>query len=184
MGLKQRERENRRLNEDLRLAKDDLERERDKTSELKLLQSRQSTEHLALATQRQALQTQVDVYAWMLDDLRGKLAEAEREVREMKVEVMEGELVRRKLHNMVQELKGNIRVFARVRPLLPSESEEEAKMVFPDQRDHKEIMLESSSESAMGQERREVYNFPFDHVFKPSARQVEVFGGISMLAQS
>ena len=29
--------------------------------------------------------------------------------------------MRRKLHNMVQELKGNIRVFCRVRPLLPSD---------------------------------------------------------------
>jgi len=184
MELKQRERENRRLNEDLRLSKDDLERERDKVSELKLLQSRQSTEHLALATQRQALQTQSDLYARMLEDLTGKLAEAEREVKEMKVEVMESEFVRRKLHNMVQELKGNIRVFARVRPLLPSDSEEEAKMVFPDQRDHKEIVLESSSESAMGQERREVYNFAFDHVFEPKATQAEVFEEISMLAQS
>ena len=31
---------------------------------------------------------------------------------------------RRKLHNTIQELKGNIRVFCRIRPLLPSDGEE------------------------------------------------------------
>ena len=30
--------------------------------------------------------------------------------------------MRRKLHNLVQELRGNIRVFARCRPFLPSDS--------------------------------------------------------------
>ena len=84
---------------------------------------------------------------------------------------MESELVRRKLHNMVQELKGNIRVFCRVRPVLSSDlgsstdsAELEAQLAFPDQRDHKEIVVSSSSESAMGQERKEIYNFGFDRV--------------------
>ena len=30
--------------------------------------------------------------------------------------------MRRKLHNLVQELRGNIRVYARCRPFLPSDS--------------------------------------------------------------
>ena len=32
------------------------------------------------------------------------------------------EMERRRLHNQLQELKGNIRVFCRVRPVLPGES--------------------------------------------------------------
>ncbi|KAJ2921495.1 hypothetical protein H1R20_g15596, partial [Candolleomyces eurysporus] len=105
---------------------------------------------------------------------------------------------------MVLELKGNIRVFCRVRPVLPSdlpstasieevEGEEEletmkeemkANMAFPDKRDHKEIVLYSSSESAMGIERKEVYSFGFDRVFEPTSTQSEVFEEISQLAQS
>jgi hypothetical protein len=111
----------------------------------------------------------------------------------MKKEAMESELVRRKLHNMVQELKGNIRVFCRVRPVLPSDlttyasslstspscqdsdggsldfekakEELQASFTFPDMRDHKEIVVQSSSSSATGQERKEVYNFNFDRVY-------------------
>ncbi|GKA99031.1 kinesin-like protein KIN-14N, partial [Tanacetum coccineum] len=44
-------------------------------------------------------------------DLQFRLAEAE-------VKLVEGESLRKKLHNTILELKGNIRVFCRVRPLL------------------------------------------------------------------
>ena len=94
-------------------------------------------------------------------------------------------MVQRKLHNMVQELKGNIRVFCRVRPVLQSDivsltstndvsslaqeelnrlKEVQAHIAFPDRRDSKEIVLHSSSESATGQEWKEVYSFGFDRV--------------------
>ncbi|NXT91766.1 KIFC1 protein, partial [Anhinga rufa] len=44
------------------------------------------------------------------------------------------EMERRRLHNLVQELKGNIRVFCRVRPVLPEEEERQkglAHLHFP-----------------------------------------------------
>lgn len=57
-------------------------------------------------------------------------------------------------------------------------------MSYPDTRDHKEIVISSSSSSTTGQERKEVYNFGFDWVFEPEAIQAEVFEEISQLAQS
>lgn len=39
-----------------------------------------------------------------------------------------------------------------------------ARMDYPDKRDRKEIVLSSSSESATGAERKEVWNFSFDRV--------------------
>ncbi|KAJ6485899.1 kinesin-domain-containing protein [Mycena sanguinolenta] len=48
--------------------------------------------------------------------------EAEKE--EMRKEAVRGEEERRRLHGLVMELKGNIRVFCRVRPVLPSEKEQ------------------------------------------------------------
>ncbi|KAG6859866.1 hypothetical protein C0995_002698 [Termitomyces sp. Mi166 len=182
--LKQRDQEIREVKEDLRLCRSDLEREQEAVSSLKSTLAVQSTAHLALTTQNQLLQSQVDAHTRMIADLTAKLEDTERLVEEKNKEIRQGEFVRRKLHNMVLELKGNIRVFCRVRPVLPSDSDEVANMTFPDKREHKEIVLESSSESAMGQERREVYNFAFDKVFEPSATQADVFEEISMLAQS
>ncbi|KAG5640607.1 hypothetical protein DXG03_007947 [Asterophora parasitica] len=184
MDVKQRERESREVKEDLRLCRGDLEREREAVSSLRSTLAMQSTTHLTLTTQNQVLQSQLDANARMLKELTGKLEEADSLLEEKTREVRDGEIVRRKLHNMVQELKGNIRVFCRVRPVLPSDSDVEANMLFPDKREHKEIVLESSSESATGQERKEVYNFGFDKVFEPSATQADVFEEISMLAQS
>ncbi|KAK3124217.1 hypothetical protein QOZ80_7BG0583440 [Eleusine coracana subsp. coracana] len=52
----------------------------------------------------------------MLTDLHLRLKEAEQEI-------MDGEKLRKKLCNNILELKGNIRVFCRVRPLLSNESQ-------------------------------------------------------------
>lgn len=191
MDVKKRDREIREVNEDLRVCRSDLERERETVSSLKSTISHQSTAHLSLTTQNHALgaqstalQSQIDVYARSISELTLKLESAQQQVDDMKKEAMESEFVRRKLHNMVQELKGNIRVFCRVRPVLPSDlatppslssssgSESggedfekiQANMSFPDPRDHKEIVISSSSSSATGQERKEVYNFGFDRV--------------------
>jgi kinesin family member C1 len=191
MDVKKRDREIREANEDLRVCRSDLERERETVSSLKSTISHQSTAHLSLTTQNHALeaqstalQFQIDVYSRSISELTLKLESAQKQVDDLKKDAMESEFVRRKLHNMVQELKGNIRVFCRVRPVLPSDhatppslssslasdsgSEDlekiQANMSFPDLRDHKEIVVSSSSSSATGQERKEVYNFGFDRV--------------------
>ncbi|KAF8159949.1 P-loop containing nucleoside triphosphate hydrolase protein [Crassisporium funariophilum] len=188
MDIKKRDREIREVNEDLRVCRSDLDRERETVSSLKSTISHQSTAHLSLSTQNHALeaqstalQSQIDFYARTVSELTLKLESAEQRVDEMKKEAMESEFVRRKLHNMVQELKGNIRVFCRVRP---DADRLQANMLFPDTRDHKEIVISSSSSSATGQERKEVHNFGFDRVFEPESTQAEVFEEISQLAQS
>jgi kinesin family protein C1 len=199
MDLKKRDRELREVTEDLRICRGDLERERETAASLKRTISHQSTAHLTLNTQNHALeaqntalQSQIDAYVRTISDATQKLESAQKQVDDLKKEAMESELVRRKLHNLVQELKGNIRVFCRIRPVLPSDlvtyasslstslsssgsdsdsidfenakGELQAKFDFPDVRDHKEIVVQSSSSSATGQERKEVYNFNFDRV--------------------
>ncbi|KAL5007768.1 hypothetical protein ScPMuIL_016574 [Solemya velum] len=106
----------------------------------------------------------------------------------------EHESVRRKLHNNIQELKGNIRVFCRVRPLLgdelgPDRDGDVHHMNFPDI-DQKIIELEklgdvSMNESTLaGHRRGNKYDFSFDRVFQPASTQKEVFEEISQLVQS
>ncbi|KAK2459328.1 hypothetical protein APHAL10511_008653 [Amanita phalloides] len=213
MDLRRKEREAREVNEDLRVCRGDLEREREAVASLKGSVAQQATTQIALTSQNSALQAQVsalqsqiDDYARTISDLRLKLESSDKEIEALKLETMESETVRRKLHNMVQELKGNIRVFCRVRPVLPSDivslastndvsslttdeldslkEDIQAHITFPDRRDNKEIVLHSSSESATGQERKETYSFNFDKVFEPESTQAQVFEEISQLAQS
>ncbi|XP_048472586.1 kinesin-like protein KIFC1 isoform X3 [Rhincodon typus] len=95
---------------------------------------------------------------------------------------------RRRLHNTVQELKGNIRVICRVRPVLDSEKEGcgEIEHVQFSHDDDKVITLTKKEESHIGRDRKgEVkYDFSFDHVFQPMAKQNDVFEDISQLVQS
>ncbi|XP_027906456.1 kinesin-like protein KIN-14C [Vigna unguiculata] len=91
-------------------------------------------------------------------------------------QVVEGEKLRKKLHNTILELKGNIRVFCRVRPLLPDDSEDTV-VSFP------------TSTEALGRgiellQNGQKYNFTFDKVFNHEASQQDVFVEISQLVQS
>ena len=146
------------VNEDLHVRKSYLERERSTSCEI-------------IKANNAMMRSQLMAYETTMSETVGKLVEAERNLKEMKKEVMESELVRRKLHNLVQESKGNIRVFCRVRPVLPSDLGSsldghalKANLSFPDPLDHKEIVVSSLSKSASGNERKEVYNFRFDRV--------------------
>ncbi|NWS78976.1 CTK2 protein, partial [Crotophaga sulcirostris] len=97
------------------------------------------------------------------------------------------EMERRRLHNLLQELKGNIRVFCRVRPVLPEESERQKELNhlhFPPD-DRATLSFFWPQQSHTGRERRGNvrYNFSFDRVFAPGASQREVFEEIALLVQ-
>ncbi|CAG5121553.1 unnamed protein product, partial [Candidula unifasciata] len=105
------------------------------------------------------------------------------------------ETERRKLHNTIQELKGNIRVFCRVRPLLAEEQFGNGGVIshmnFPDM-DMKILELDklsdiSVNESVLNSTKSKSvskYEFSFDKVFQPESSQAEVFEEISQLVQS
>ncbi|KAM7008137.1 LOW QUALITY PROTEIN: carboxy-terminal kinesin 2-like [Passerculus sandwichensis] len=95
---------------------------------------------------------------------------------------------RRTLHNDIQELRGNIRVFCRVRPLLPEELQRQQGLPhlhFP-AGDARSLVLTRPDDSQVGRERRAElrYDFSFDRVFPPSASQQDIFKEIQLLVQS
>lgn len=178
---RRRERELHDVNTDLTTTREDLERERNTATSLKEALAQQGAAQKSLQSQNSALQAQLGVLraandgtAETVSTLRLDFETARRRIDELEAEAREAEMVRRRLHNLVQELKGNIRVFARVRPLLPSDvsgtNDEKARMAalanmsYPDSRDHREVVLSSTSESATGQERKDTWNFSFDRV--------------------
>jgi kinesin family protein C1 len=57
----------------------------------------------------------------MLADRDAQGSVATGRIRELEDRLRTEEIARRKLHNVIQELRGNVRVFARVRPFLPND---------------------------------------------------------------
>lgn len=104
------------------------------------------------------------------------------------------EMERRRLHNQLQELKGNIRVFCRVRPVLEGESTPSPGfLVFPpgpagpsdpptglslSRSDDRRSTLTGAPAPTLR------HDFSFDRVFPPGSKQEEVFEEIAMLVQS
>lgn len=84
------------------------------------------------------------------------------------------------LHNMVLDLRGNIRVFARVRPPLACEADRSiCSWSFLD-----ETSLEISSNEIAAQKKPPKYEFAFDQVFDPNTTQAEIFEIVAPLVQS
>jgi len=99
------------------------------------------------------------------------------------------EVERRKLHNMVQELKGNIRVFCRVRPLLGEEAANGKKITHIVIGSEKCLELVKKEDCpvaniAQGLNKNMKYEFEFDRVFGPGTSQAKVFEELSQLVQS
>ncbi|ETN42935.1 uncharacterized protein HMPREF1541_02093 [Cyphellophora europaea CBS 101466] len=147
----------------------------------------------AMENARQALQAKIEflesdnksqseAYASM----ERRMSEALEKAEECMEKLRREETLRRKLHNQVQELKGNIRVFCRVRPSHPSSGgEETAKISFPDEDDSKQIEVRGPEEtSSLGKVTTKKYDFEFDRVFDTASHNSAVFEEISQLIQS
>lgn len=105
-----------------------------------------------------------------------------------KKKLIKEESLRRILFNQVQELKGNIRVMCRVRPLFSNGADEgsAAKITYPDiDKESKELAIAGKEEkSSLGTVTRKNHSFTFDRVFGPESQNQEVFEEISQLVQS
>eukprot|EP01018_Ginkgo_biloba_P028590 Gb_36698 [translate_table: standard] len=115
------------------------------------------------------------------DEQKQKVDELQRRLEAAELQNFEGELLRRKLHNTILELKGNIRVFCRVRPMLPEDectSVESSVVQYPASTE----LHGRSIDLIQGPGQK--HPFIFDKVFGPDARQEEVFVEISQLVQS
>jgi len=97
-----------------------LTRSQTKLSEVTTSTLTQSTQLAALQAQYSALTQELASSQSSFSSLSSttalQLQDAQQELLEAKQKVREAETERRRLHNIIQELKGNIRVFCRVRP--------------------------------------------------------------------
>ncbi|CAN6850336.1 unnamed protein product [Brassica oleracea] len=113
------------------------------------------------------------------EDQKQTIIDLKSRVEEAELKLVEGEKLRKKLHNTILELKGNIRVFCRVRPLLPGENNgDEGKTIsYP-------ASLELLGRGIDLMQNAQKHSFTFDKVFLPNTTQEDVFIEISQLVQS
>ncbi|AES89902.2 putative minus-end-directed kinesin ATPase [Medicago truncatula] len=108
----------------------------------------------------------------LVDELQRRLEDSE-------YKLIEGERLRKKLHNTILELKGNIRVFCRVRPLLPDENRSTEGKIFS-----YPSSMETSGRGIDLAQNGQKHSFKFDKVFIQDISQEEVFVEVSQLVQS
>lgn len=147
-----------------------------------------------------------------LEALRRRLAAAEAtgkqadvdaraKIESLDAELREADAMRRKLHNTIQELRGNIRVFARIRPFLPSDADDDCDG-SSEPKKHQASSLDAAAdgqsltlatvpddddddETPFARARgRGPQNFAFDKVFDPAAGQDDVFREVAEFVQS
>ena len=122
--------------------------------------------------------------------LRERCEQLEELLKSKDAELRQNAIVRRALHNQVQELKGNIRVFCRVRPVCGSENFRSIETGAGLKNDQALLSIPTVGEKA-GQlislippGKEKPFEFSYDRVFDSTAGQSEVFEDISHLVQS
>ncbi|KAJ5489763.1 Kinesin-like protein klpA [Penicillium diatomitis] len=192
--LEKKSREIRAAQAQIQAMRTDLDREMKTTHDLRHNLDTVSTNSVALESTIRALKARIEFLeggreeqSQAFEHCNQRMMDALAETEATKEKLRREETLRRKLHNQVQELKGNIRVFCRVRPPLNSEpSSSIAPMQYPDEtEDAKEINVMGPEErSSLGIVSRKNNTFTFDRVFGPSSQNTEVFDEISQLVQS
>lgn len=126
----------------------------------------------ALELENKRLQTQLADKA----DLLAKIEDQEKLVSDLRAQMYTGEHMRRKMHNQIQELKGNIRVLGRIRPFLGHDSESEYRTL--------DCSADEKSVKIYTDRSEKPYAFTFDRILPPGSSQVQVFDEVSQLVQS
>ncbi|MCD7473626.1 hypothetical protein HAX54_015684 [Datura stramonium] len=147
---------------------------RDLTRNLKILKMDQiKVSEEALSYKQQFLAD----FADMSSTIQSKLKQQVELHEDLKIKFIKGAKEQKELYNKVLDLKGNIRVFCRCRPLNAEETAAGASMAvdFEAAKDG-ELTIKSNGMSKK--------TFKFDAIFSPQANQAEVFEDTAPLATS
>ncbi|KAK9815534.1 hypothetical protein WJX72_005298 [[Myrmecia] bisecta] len=142
----------------------------------------------ALLSEKEAEVAALSSEASELEELREMKADVERRERaqasviesqakrleELETLYKDESILRKKMHNQMEDMKGKIRVYCRLRPMLKFEKDkgQSVALIVPD---------ELSIEHMWKDKKRE---YQFDAVFEPAATQVQVFEDTRHLVQS
>lgn len=108
--------------------------------------------------------------------LKARIEERDTRISELEAQLAKGEELRREMHNRIQELRGNIRVFVRTRPFLPGDGDGKESSI--------DVQPDEEGLAISDPRKQSRHHFSFDKVFPPSAGQDCVFKEVSDFVQS
>jgi len=122
--------------------------------------------------------------------LRCKLQERVESLTQLEHKLVEQELIRKQMHNRIQELQGNIRVYVRVRPVIQEVDTDknagDSDQDFSNNRmmTHSPISIVPGGDSLSINTVNDKSTFNFNKVFEPFSSQSQIFDEISDFIQS
>ncbi|KAL0217250.1 hypothetical protein RCL1_007733 [Eukaryota sp. TZLM3-RCL] len=120
-----------------------------------------------------------------ISSLTAELSSSSSIISKLNNQLMIGERNRRLLHAELMELKGNIRVFIRIRPLLRTEETKISYKILENSDGRGLEILGESRTSVMGDRvEKRAQKFEFDHIFTENCNQEIVFDQVSQLITS
>eukprot|EP00727_Mastigamoeba_balamuthi_P008160 m51a1_g3965 putative kinesin-like protein c (1244) ;mRNA; f:378787-384242 len=155
-----------------------------------LAEAREESVRLAESREAEAQRTATEMgelaeqRATEIEELKSTVAQLRSRIADLEAKAMRDERLRRRLHNEVQELKGNIRVFCRVRPPIGQEATGDGVFVFDEADPRKLEVRDPTSQSLVGDGQVKRYTFEYDNVFGPKSTQDHIFEELSQLVQS
>ncbi|KAH3666962.1 hypothetical protein OGAPHI_003412 [Ogataea philodendri] len=181
----------------------------ERITQVKKLINERETENETLSQQIETSKGKASVFEEKTSDIRGEiqllksqLAERSQTLKEkhqtakeyaemsvgFKQQLESEELLRRKAHNLLQDLKGNIRVFCRVKPEQPENRFQYQVFDSVESNDGNEqiILTEPANpqQHSFNKSAPKNYRFGFDKVFDQDSTNTEIFDEISQLVQS
>ncbi|GMF19847.1 unnamed protein product [Phytophthora lilii] len=156
-------------------------------SEVQTLRTRASTVRDGDIEELCKVKREAEILRRRLNELTNQgaqsIAQKDSIILELEEKVKQGDKLRRAMHNTIQELRGNVRVFARTRPFLPSDhcDPNTTTPVISCDFDGESLKLRRPGKNASDPD---TFSFTFDKVFAPSAGQDAVFEQVSEFVQS
>ena len=112
-----------------------------------------------------------------LEGMTGELSQLKKDHTILEEKFKEEQKRRKQLHNELEDSKGQIRLYCRVRPLTKAELEREESK-------HMAITIQDEMSLHITNRNGQVKNFNFDSVFGPKSTQDQVFEESKRLVQS
>ncbi|CAG0899272.1 unnamed protein product [Darwinula stevensoni] len=165
----------------------ELQQVRDELSKVRIEHQKYQDELAICKKKLEKVQNEVKILEVDKENILLECSAKDKTITDMKGQLLCEESKRRDLHEQLQEVKGNIRVFCRVRPFTAGEIQEgEDCFDIPHIKvpNDKCIQITTETGSLIGAKTAKFNRFQFDQVFGPLSSQSDIFEELSQLVQS